>query len=99
VEKTQKEKNQMKEYETILKKAKGLNIVTVDGFNDCIIGLCDTFEGARLLYSENKIIEKLKNKMSETDALGYFELEILGKIYTPTGAPIFLDDYFSLKGK
>jgi hypothetical protein len=66
--------------------------VIVKGYDDCLVGTCETFEGTRLLYSESKIINKLMDKgMSDTEALEYFENNILG-IYYGAYSPVFLVD-------
>ena len=60
--------------------------VAVDGFDDCIVGIVDTFEGTKLLYSERKIVDKLKKDMTEEEAVEYFDYNILGSYvgeYTP----------------
>jgi hypothetical protein len=69
--------------------------IVLTGFDDCIVGLCNTFEGSRLLYSEKKIIDKLSQDMTVEEAKEYYEFNILGG-YLGTYTPIFLmdlDDY------
>lgn len=65
--------------------------VVLTGFDDCIVGLCNTFEGTRILYSERKIIESLSKDMTEEEAIEYYEFNILGG-YLGTFTPIFLMD-------
>jgi len=66
--------------------------ITLDGLDDCVIGICDTFEGTRLLYSERKIIDTLKKDgMTEEEAREYFDYNILGG-YFGSCNPIYLMD-------
>lgn len=68
------------------------NTVILDGYNDCIVGLCNTFDGVRVLYSEYKILDRLgKQGMTAKDSMIYYENEILGK-YHGTHSPVFLMD-------
>lgn len=80
-------------YRDVLKRMKKINsrAIMLEGFDECIVGICETFEGAIFLYSENKIIEKLKTKMPEKDAFAYFEENILGKRFD-IYSPVFLID-------
>jgi len=65
--------------------------IVLTGFDDCIVGLCNTFEGTRLLYSEKSIINSLSKDMSVEEAEEYYEFNILGG-YLGTYTPIFLMD-------
>ncbi len=65
--------------------------IIVEGFDDCIIGLCNTFAGTMLLYSENKIITKLSKGMTRNDAIEYYEYSILGK-WMGQFAPVYMRD-------
>lgn len=66
--------------------------IILKGYDDCIIGLCNTFDGVRALYSEYKIINQLGMQgMAAKDTMIYYENEILGK-YHGAYSPIFLID-------
>lgn len=47
--------------------------VKVEGFDDALVGLSTD---GRLVYSLDKIIEKLKEKMSEDEAINFFYFNI-----------------------
>lgn len=68
------------------------NAIVLEGYNDCILGLCNTYDGVRVLYSERKIINKLMAQgMSEKNAFVYYDNELLGK-YHGVYSPIFFMD-------
>ena len=60
----------------------------IDGFDDCIIGICTSFKGSTLLYSENKVIRKLMKDMSEDEAWEYYDYNILEAYMSPY-RPVF----------
>jgi len=62
-----------------------------DGFDNCIVGVVDTFEGAVLLYSEHMIFKKLMKEMTREEAKEYFEYNILGA-YAGKYMPVYLRD-------
>jgi hypothetical protein len=66
--------------------------VTLEGFEDCIIGITEEFgKGPRLLYSREKILQNLMEMgMNLIDAQEYYEFNILG-LYVSEQNPIFLD--------
>ena len=78
-------------YEIILEKIEETNPETIvlEGYDDCIVGICNTFSGAILLYSEDKIVEKLQKEMSEEEAIKYYEFNILNTYYGQY-SPVFL---------
>jgi len=59
-----------------------------DGFDDCITGIVQKFEGFVLMYSEKKIIEKLSEEMPEDDAWDYYSFNIVGA-YMGEYSPVF----------
>jgi hypothetical protein len=64
--------------------------ILLDGFDDCIIGITEEFgNGPRILYSKEKIINKLMEDMSEEEALEYFDFNIIGGYFGEQN-PIFL---------
>ena len=67
------------------------NLIKLDGFDDCLLGLGESFGGEeRLIYSKEKILLKLQaSSMSPAEALEYFEFNILGA-YVGETMPIFL---------
>lgn len=84
----------MENVKSILRAMKKTNpvVVILDGYDDCVIGFCNTFDGIRVLYSEYKIIDQLgKQGMTAKDSMIYYENEILGKHHS-TYSPIFLMD-------
>ena len=63
--------------------------IKLDGFDDCIIGLAEEFgNGPRIVYSKEKIIEKLKEEMTHEEALEYYDYNILGGYFGEQN-PIF----------
>jgi hypothetical protein len=63
--------------------------IKIDGFDEAIIGVED-FD-MRLIYSCSKIIEILKQEMSEEDAIEHFEYNIKGA-WLGEKTPIFCID-------
>jgi hypothetical protein len=64
--------------------------ILLDGFDDCIIGITEEFgNGPRILYSKEKIINKLIEDMSEEESLEYFDFNIIGGYFGEQN-PIFL---------
>ena len=64
--------------------------IILDNFDDCIIGITEEFGcGPRILYSKEKIIDKLSENMPEEDALEYYDFNILGGYFGEQN-PIFL---------
>jgi len=64
--------------------------ILLDGFDDCIIGITEEFDnGPRILYSKEKIINKLMEDMSEEESLEYFDFNIIGGYFGEQN-PIFL---------
>jgi hypothetical protein len=66
--------------------------VMLDGFDDCIVGVSESFgEEPRIIYSKKQIITKLMNDMSQEDAVDYYYYNIVGGMYG-TQNPIFVQD-------
>tara|TARA_R110000787_G_scaffold273770_2_gene381583 strand:+ start:485 stop:832 length:348 start_codon:yes stop_codon:yes gene_type:complete len=68
------------------------NIMTMDGYNDCIIGVVSTFGGDQVIaYDIDKVITKLEERdgMSAIEAIEFFEFNMLGA-YMGEGTPIFM---------
>ena len=57
------------------------NVITMDGYNDCIIGVISTFEGKQVIaYDIDKVLTRLRERdgMSEIEAIEFFEFNMLG---------------------
>jgi hypothetical protein len=66
--------------------------VMLDGFDDCIVGVSESFgEEPRFIYSKKQIISKLMNDMSQEDAIDYYYYNIVGGMFG-TQNPIFVQD-------
>ena len=63
--------------------------ILLTGFDDCIVGIVEEFGGTRVLYSRDKIIEKLMEDMSEEEAYEYYDYNIIGGSFGERN-PIFL---------
>ena len=67
-------------------------IMTVDGFDDCIIGLTRGFgDKYRVVYDREKVVQKLVDRdgMTIEDAEEFFEFNIIGA-YMSESDPIYL---------
>lgn len=56
----------------------GLELVVMDGFDDCIVGVAERFNEHVVLYDYDKIIASLMKDMSEDEAEEYYEYNISG---------------------
>lgn len=66
--------------------------VMLDGFDDCVVGVSESFgEEPRLIYSKKQIICKLTKDMSHEDAVEYYYYNIIGGHFG-TQNPIFIQD-------
>ena len=66
------------------------NAIILDGYDDCIVGVTEEFGiGNRILYSRDKILEKLRLDMSEEDAIEFYYYNIVVG-YFGENNPIFL---------
>ena len=67
------------------------NLIKIDGFDDCIVGVVNRFNQEPILcYDYNKVITKLSKDMSYEDAIEYFDFNIIGA-YVGEQTPCFLD--------
>jgi hypothetical protein len=55
--------------------------ITIEGFDDCIIGIRDQGPRAVLIYSSVKIIEKLGKEMTRDQAIEYFYFNIESAVF------------------
>jgi len=66
--------------------------VILEGFDDCIVGVSESFgEEPRIIYSKKQIITKLMKDMSQEDAVDYYYYNIVGGMFG-TQNPIFVQD-------
>jgi hypothetical protein len=49
-----------------------------DGYDDCIIGMSFRDNELVVLYSSDKVIEKLSEEMTEEEAIEFFEFNVAG---------------------
>jgi len=66
-------------------------LLTPDGFNECLRGLWLRNGQWVALYSASAIVEKLSKEMPEMDAIEYFEYNIQGAYAGPM-TPVFVWD-------
>lgn len=70
----------MKPSVRIIKQVESINpqAILLDGYDECILGICNTATSTVFAYSEKKIIQKLKLEgMSEQEAWEYYDGKIL----------------------
>jgi len=71
-------------------------LLSADGFEDCVIGVCyDMHVSAhRLVYSRSKCIEVLitRDKMSKEEADEFFDFNVEGA-FVGRKTPIYVDDF------
>jgi hypothetical protein len=66
------------------------NAIILEGYDDCIVGVTEEFGvGNRILYSRDKILQKLRQDMSEEDAVEFYYYNIVGGYFGEQN-PIFL---------
>lgn len=65
------------------------DILKIDGFDDAIIGVQEGIQ-PRLVYDLWKIVDVLKQDMSEEDALDYIAYNITGA-YVGESTPVIVD--------
>lgn len=67
--------------------------VILEGFDDCIIGISEEFgNGPRIVYSKNKIIQKLMVGIDYEEALDFYYYNILGGYFGEQNPIFLLDD-------
>ena len=70
----------------------GSDMLTVDGFDDCVIGVSERCgSGDVLAYDTLKMIRKMvkRDKMTEEEAQEFFSFNISGA-YMGEGTPVFI---------
>jgi hypothetical protein len=70
----------------ILEAYPDASFMIADGFNEAVIGVC----GEKLVYSIEKIIEKLMEDMSEEEAWEYYSYNIEGS-YVGEQTPLYVE--------
>jgi hypothetical protein len=66
-------------------------LLLMDGFDDCIIGICESFGGESVVaYDYDRVIASLESQgMSEEEAVEYHEFNQLGA-YVGERTPVFI---------
>lgn len=80
----------------ILEQCPESSFLKADGFDDCILGYEDDYNGnLKLIYSVKLVLNKLvdKEEMDEIDAIEHFEYNIRGG-YVGEQTPIWCQDNF-----
>jgi hypothetical protein len=66
------------------------DLLTLDGFDEAIIGVVERIDLLVVCYDKQKILKILSRDMSEMQALEYYEFNILGA-YMGENTPVYLD--------
>lgn len=78
----------------ILERYQGETLLTADGFEDAIIGVCEDFNSPpRIIYSVSKCLRILEQDMSEEDAIEMFTFNISGA-YVGETTPVWCWDNY-----
>jgi hypothetical protein len=64
--------------------------LTIDGFDEAVIGVVERAGLLAVCYDRNKIISILQRDMSLEQAIEYYEYNILGA-YMGESTPVYLD--------
>jgi hypothetical protein len=74
-----------------LQEVEDVTILKMDGFEDCVLGICEAFGKQPVLaYSVPAVLEKLMDQgMDEEEAYEFFEFNIAGA-YVGEGTPCFI---------
>ena len=84
-------KKKTENIEKLLEEYPDSELLKADGFDECIIGICDRYGQEQLVaYDKEKVIKKLmKDKMSYEEAIEYFEFNIIGA-WVGEKTPVFI---------
>jgi hypothetical protein len=76
----------------LVERADDPMLLFMDGFDDCIIGICNEFGPARLIYDSEAVLNALqtRNNMSREEATEYYSFNIVGA-YVGEQTPILMD--------
>ncbi len=66
----------------------GTDLIVMDGFDNCILGVAERFNETFVLYDYNKVIETLMANMSHEEAIEYYDFNIAGAYIE--GGPAFI---------
>jgi hypothetical protein len=66
------------------------DLLTIDGFDEAVIGVVERAGLLAVCYDRNKIISILMRDMNEEQAIEYYEFNILGA-YMGESTPVYLD--------
>jgi hypothetical protein len=66
------------------------DLVTVDGFDEAIIGVVERIGLLAVCYDRSKVLQILMRDMNEEDAWDYYDYNIVGA-YVGESTPVFLD--------
>jgi len=69
------------------------DLVTVDGFDEAIIGVVERIGLIAVCYDRSKVIQILMRDMNEDDAWEYYHYNVVGA-YVGEATPVFLDTVF-----
>ena len=72
-----------------------VKFLTIDGFDDAVIGVATDFTEPRLIYSVSKCLKILEQDMDELDAMEHFTFNVSGS-YVGEKTPIWCWDNFDL---
>ena len=78
-------------YEKVSLEEVADSAIVLDGFNEAILGVVSSFEGPRIVYNTQKIIEILESQgMTTLEALEYWSYNILNS-HMGNQNPVFLE--------
>ena len=66
------------------------DLLTIDGFDEAVIGVVERAGLLAVCYDRSKILNILMRDMNETEAVEYYEFNILGA-YMGESTPVYLD--------
>jgi hypothetical protein len=66
------------------------DLLTIDGFDEAVIGVVERAGLLAVCYDRNKIINILMRDMNQEEAWEYYEYNILGA-YMGESTPVYLD--------
>ena len=69
--------------------------IMLDGFDDCIISVVESFHGRHIVYNQQRVIKKLmeRDEMSYEEALEFYGYNIIGGYYGELGPMFDLKSY------
>jgi hypothetical protein len=68
------------------------DLLFADGYDDCILGITVRDDEAVVLYSTEKIVNKLSEEMELEEAYEYFDFNIKGS-YVGKKTPVFYEEF------